>query len=428
MNGSAPGLEARIDTEAQSSAADRKASDAVLAALSARGAHAARLLVIASADQPLLSAANGRGATVACRMDVADLERTPPSGPFDAAVVFQLDKASNPVTALEAVHRVLAPDGILIVVTPSLDSLRARVLRSQWSDWRADSRWYFDMQTAQSILLRAGFAEIEWARAALPASARVISARRVEPPPRPVLSIVMPVYNERTTFERTLLAVLAKTCAGIDKEVIIVESGSTDGTRELVQKYRTHPCVTLILQDRPRGKGAAVREGLAHARGTVVMIQDADDEYDVNDYDALLEPIVSYQRAFVLGSRHIGSWKVRHFADQVAVSWYMNIGHVFFTTLFNVTYGTRLRDPFTMYKVFRRDCLHGLQFEANRFDFDWELVGKLVRAGYRPLEVPVNYRSRSFHEGKKVSLIRDPLTWIRACFKYRLQPLGKTPR
>jgi hypothetical protein len=135
--------------------------------------------------------------------------------------------------------------------------------------------------------------------------------------------------------------------------------------------------------------------------------------------------------AFVLGTRHGregATWKVRHFADQAAVSWFMNLGHVFFTALFNVTYGTRLRDPFTMFKVFRRDCLHGLTFEANRFDFDWELVGKFVRAGYRPLEIPVNYRSRSFHEGKKVSLIRDPLTWLRACFKYRFEPLGKKPR
>jgi hypothetical protein len=106
----------------------------------------------------------------------------------------------------------------------------------------------------------------------------------------------------------------------------------------------------------------------------------------------------------------------------------MNFGHLFFSTLFNVTYGTRLRDPFTMYKVFRRDCLHGLRFEANRFDFDFELAGKLVRAGYRPIEIPVNYRSRSFTEGKKVSFFRDPLTWIVACVKYRFQPLRKKAR
>ena len=114
----------------------------------------------------------------------------------------------------------------------------------------------------------------------------------------------------------------------------------------------------------------------------------------------------------MLGSRHgrAGrSWKIRHFTDQAGLSRVMNVGHVFFTGLFNVVYGTRLRDPFTMFKVFRRDCIHGLTFESNRFDFDWELVGKLVRAGYRPLEIPVNYQSRSFAEGKKVSFFRDPL-------------------
>ena len=124
-------------------------------------------------------------------------------------------------------------------------------------------------------------------------------------------------------------------------------------------------------------------------------------------------------------------WLVGYRADQIEAvlgdgsRWDMNFGHLFFTRLFNVVYGTRLRDPFTMYKVFRRECLSGLTFESNRFDFDWELVGKLVRAGYLPLEIPVNYSSRSFSEGKKVSFWRDPLTWIRACLKYRFQALGK---
>jgi hypothetical protein len=97
----------------------------------------------------------------------------------------------------------------------------------------------------------------------------------------------------------------------------------------------------------------------------------------------------------------------------------MNFGHWFFTTLLNVCYLVRLRDPFTMYKIFRRDCIHGLPFECNRFDFDWEIVIKLIRRGYVPVEIPVNYRSRSFKEGKKVSVIRDPLTWLRALVRFR---------
>lgn len=97
----------------------------------------------------------------------------------------------------------------------------------------------------------------------------------------------------------------------------------------------------------------------------------------------------------------------------------LNLGHWFFTTLLNVCYFVRLKDPFTMYKVFRRDCIHGLPFECNRFDFDWEIVIKLIRRGYVPVEIPVNYRSRSFKEGKKVSIIRDPLTWFRAVIRFR---------
>ena len=101
----------------------------------------------------------------------------------------------------------------------------------------------------------------------------------------------------------------------------------------------------------------------------------------------------------------------------------MNLGHWIFASLVNVVYGLRLKDPFTMYKVFRSDCLEGLKFECNRFDFDYELLIKLVRKGYRPIEIPVNYRSRSFKEGKKVKVIRDPLTWLRAIMKFRFQKL-----
>jgi glycosyltransferase involved in cell wall biosynthesis len=187
----------------------------------------------------------------------------------------------------------------------------------------------------------------------------------------------------------------------------------------LVERYENTPGVIVIFEDRPRGKGSAVRAGLKRARGTIVLIQDADTEYDVDDYDALLEPILQYRRAFVLGSRHMGTWKMRRFADQPTVSAFFNFGHVIFRTALNLLYRQKLDDPFTMYKVFRRDCLHRLKLECNRFDFDFELVIKLLRKGYVPLEVPVNYTSRSFTEGKKVSAFRDPITWLRALVKYR---------
>lgn len=242
--------------------------------------------------------------------------------------------------------------------------------------------------------------------------------------PRQALSVIVPIYNERETVRAALDAILAKQIPGWTLEIILIESNSTDGTREIVAEYRSHPRVKLILEEKPRGKGYAVRTGLAQATGDVVLIQDADLEYDLNDYDVLLAPIATGRQAFVLGSRHgTGGWAIRKFADQPLQALVLNLGHWGFTFLINVSLGVWLRDPFTMYKVFRRDCLDGLTFECNRFDFDWELLIKLIRKGYRPIEIPITYHSRSFKEGKKVSIIRDPITWIFAWAKSRFSRL-----
>jgi glycosyltransferase involved in cell wall biosynthesis len=231
----------------------------------------------------------------------------------------------------------------------------------------------------------------------------------------------MPVFNERQTFRKAMDALLGKSIPGLEIEFIIVESNSTDGTRADVLEYSDNPRVRLILEERPQGKGHAVRMGLAEAQGDFVIIQDADLEYNIDDYDSLLEPLRQFEVGFVLGMRTSpdGSWGMRQFGERNVVSRIMNLGHLFFLTLFNVVYGQRLHDPFTMYKVMRRDCLYGLTFECDRFDFDWELTAKLVRAGYTPRELPASYESRSFKDGKKVSFFSDPLTWIVACFKYR---------
>jgi hypothetical protein len=126
----------------------------------------------------------------------------------------------------------------------------------------------------------------------------------------------------------------------------------------------------------------------------------------------------------VLGSRHgPGGWAIRKFDDQPLHALVMNLAHWTFTLMINAALGIWLNDPFTMYKVFRRDCLDGLTFESNRFDFDWELLMKLVRKGHRPIEIPISYKSRSFKEGKKISMLRDPLTWLRAVVKYRFVKL-----
>lgn len=242
----------------------------------------------------------------------------------------------------------------------------------------------------------------------------------------PKLSVIVPVYNERATVTVALDAITAKAIPGVEIEIIIVESNSSDGTRELVRPYAQPPRVRLILEDRPRGKGHAVRAGFAHATGDIILIQDADLEYDLADYESLLAPILAGRQAFVLGSRHgEGGWAIRKFSDQPVRGAVLNLAHWTFTLLLNSTLGVWLKDPFTMYKVFRRDCLEGLTFECDRFDFDWELLIKLVRRGYHPIEIPVAYRSRSFAEGKKIRMIRDPLTWLRALVKYRFAPIAK---
>ena len=243
-------------------------------------------------------------------------------------------------------------------------------------------------------------------------------------PARPKLSVVVPVFNEQATARASLDAITAKRIEGWDIEVIIVESNSTDGSRDIVLGYRALPHVRVILEETPRGKGHAVRNAFAVATGDVLLIQDADLEYDLADYEALLAPIQAGSHHFVLGSRHGGTkWFIRKFDQQIFQAFILNAGHWGFTALIDVSLGLTLRDPFTMYKVFRRECLAGLKLESNRFDFDWELLIKLVRRGYRPIEIPVAYRSRSFKEGKKVSMFRDPPGWLWAWAKYRFQRL-----
>jgi glycosyltransferase involved in cell wall biosynthesis len=239
----------------------------------------------------------------------------------------------------------------------------------------------------------------------------------------PKLSVIVPAYNEAATVKILLDGLLLKEIPGMELEIIIVESSSTDGTRAVVESYRSHPRVKIIYEDRARGKGHAVRTGFAHATGDIILIQDADLEYDLADYDAVVAPIVAGKQTFVLGSRHgDGGYNIRKFVGQPIRAFVLNSAHWGFTLLINASLGIWLRDPFTMYKVFRRDCLHGLTFTCNRFDFDWELLIKLIRAGHRPIEIPVTYRSRSFAEGKKVRIFRDPITWIWAWAKARFGP------
>jgi glycosyltransferase involved in cell wall biosynthesis len=237
------------------------------------------------------------------------------------------------------------------------------------------------------------------------------------------ISVVLPAYNEASTVGVIIEKVLALELPDVEIELIIVESNSTDGSREIVQRYAGRPGVKVILQDAPRGKGAAVREGFDHATGDIVLIQDGDLEYRVEEYPIVLAPLLAGDADFVLGCRWAPGKAMRVFPEARTKSLVMNRAHLVFTAMFNVVYRTRLRDPFTMYKVFRRSCIDGVAFQSNRFDFDWELVAKLVRLGHIPVEVSITYEARGFDHGKKVRFFRDPLTWMVALARFRFSPL-----
>lgn len=346
-----------------------------------------------------------------------------PDGPFDVVVLDEaLEIARDPMLLLESAHRLLVDGGTLLVAS--------RPPPGRAADFRPDRLTWFDPLTLQSALHQANFRGIVVESRG---GAMVAMARAVQAPGRRTLSVLVPAYNESATVGPLLEGLLGRRVPGLELEVVVVESNSTDGTRDVVRRFAHHPRVRLVLEERPRGKGYAVRTALEHASGDYVLIQDADLEYDLEDYDALLEPLVSGREAFVLGARHGGGawWKMRQFTRQPFLSLFFNFGHWVFTTLLNVLFGQRLKDPFTMYKVFRRDCLYGLEFRCNRFDFDYELLVKLIRKGYQPVEIPVNYRSRSFKEGKKVSTLRDPLTWLAALAWLRfcrIDPLAEIER
>jgi glycosyltransferase involved in cell wall biosynthesis len=195
----------------------------------------------------------------------------------------------------------------------------------------------------------------------------------------------------------------------IEREIVIVESNSTDGTRDIVLQYDGIPSVTVLLEDRPRGKGHAVRAGLKAATGSIVLIQDADFEYDLDDYESVLRPILTRRAEFVLGSRTLGlgGWKVRQYSSTPIKAWLMNFAHVVFSGTYNLFFQQRTTDIVTMFKVFRRSCLSRFELKSDGFELDIELASKLAKAGFAPYEVPVNYRGRGFEEGKKVRFFRD---------------------
>ena len=210
--------------------------------------------------------------------------------------------------------------------------------------------------------------------------------------PSPTLSVVIPVYNERDTVLKILDMVLAQPLVS---EVVLVDDRSTDGTREILRQMAPPPRVRVIHHERNQGKGAALRTGFAAATGDLVLIQDADLEYDPADYPALLAPILAGKADAVFGSRFLGG------PHRVLYFWHY-LANRFLTLLSNAFTGLNLTDMEVCSKVFRRDLLLRMKLVANGFGVEPELTAKVARLKARVYEVPVSYHGRTYAEGKKI--------------------------
>lgn len=218
------------------------------------------------------------------------------------------------------------------------------------------------------------------------------------------LSVIIPAYNEIDTIAQVLDNVRA---VDIDKEIIVADDCSTDGTREFVQ---TQPDVMLVENPRNLGKGAAIRLALEQVSGDIVLIQDADLEYDPQDYPKLVQPIVDGKADMVYGTRFAGKRPNMKLANYLA--------NKLFALMATVLYGTKVTDEATCYKAFRTDVIKSLELKCMRFEFCPEVTARLLKRGYRYTEVPINYHARTHQQGKKIRWY-DGLECIWSLIKYR---------
>lgn len=225
------------------------------------------------------------------------------------------------------------------------------------------------------------------------------------------LSIVIPCFNERATISDIIAAVRAVPL--VDKEIIVVDDCSTDGTREILRGGLEREVTRVIYHERNQGKGAALRSGFAAATGDVVVVQDADLEYDPQELPRLMEPIVRNRADVVYGSRFMGGEPHR-----VVYFWHM-VGNRVLTLLSNMFTNLNLTDMETCYKMFRREVLQTITIEEDRFGFEPEITAKVARGGHRIFEMGIPYYGRTYAEGKKIGW-RDGVRAIIAIVKYNL--------
>jgi glycosyltransferase involved in cell wall biosynthesis len=225
------------------------------------------------------------------------------------------------------------------------------------------------------------------------------------------LTIIIPAYNEHKTIEVVLEKVRRQDISPLEREIIIVEGNSIDGTREILQRYEGIPGITIIYEKAARGRGHAIKEGLRIATGDIIIFQDADLELDPADYPALLAPIVQSGAQVVFGSRFLTGRPPMRFLQY----W----GNKVINFTLNLLYRTRLTDVETCYQVFVRDALTGIELTCEHFAFTVELTVKLIKKGYHIKEVPIRYIPRGRREGKKI-YFKDGFASLWVLFKYRI--------
>jgi glycosyltransferase involved in cell wall biosynthesis len=228
----------------------------------------------------------------------------------------------------------------------------------------------------------------------------------------PLLSILMPVYNEARTIREIIARVEATRLDGIGKELVIIDDGSTDGTREVLQQLGQTSEHKVYFHAQNMGKGAAVRTALTYATGDIILIQDADLEYDPREYPELLRPILEGRADVVYGSRLAGGKVTRAF------NFWHYLGNKVLTLTTNILYNAILSDMETCYKVFRADVIRNVQIKSNRFNFEPEITAKVLKRRHKLYELPISYYGRDFSEGKKITW-RDGLSALWALIKYR---------
>ena len=233
------------------------------------------------------------------------------------------------------------------------------------------------------------------------------------------LSIIIPAYNEEATIEAIVRRVQAVDLGPIEKEIIVVNDGSKDGTAAVLKEL---PAIRHISHERNAGKGAAVSAGFQAASGDIVLIQDADLEYDPNDYPAVIRPIVEGRSDVVMGSRFI-LYKPKFFGTRRSPYLSHYIGNMLVTSVTNLLYGKRFTDYEGCYKAFRRTVVAATPVKAKGFEFDNELICKLMRKGTRIMEVPIRYTPRSYESGKKITW-RHGVIMLWTIIKWRFLPLA----